>query len=95
MKIERDDSLGWMITEFNKKERLELIEDIKCSYRSELSEMESEEAFNAKAIETADSILNNNIEEAYIDMYGKEDVLVIVPEYGFGSVEYKISTILM
>lgn len=86
MKIIKDDSKRWFIADSTESDRQTLIKYIKEVYSIEQDEM-SEEEFQAKAEETADSILNNDLEDIYIDLFNDDEFFVIVPVYGFGAIE--------
>lgn len=94
MKIVKDDSQGWFIANVSDSDKTKLIEYIKEVYSIEQYEM-SEEDFEARAEETANSIIKNDLEDIYVDLFDKDEFFVIVPVYGFGAIELYFKEVIV
>jgi protein involved in ribonucleotide reduction len=81
---------GWTFTHVSEDDRVHLEELIVDMYWNERKDGTlSDEKFYARVKETAESIISGTHEEAYIE----EPYLVIVPKYGFGTVEIPIEEV--
>ena len=94
MRIEKQKDGTWKVTENTPKDFKEICEYVEYMYKKEKDNM-TPEKFDEKVTDTTRSILNNHLQESYIDIYGDNEYLTLVPQYGFGSVEFPIDTIIV